>query len=181
MGQGHDENQVAEQIAALSSLDAEDLRRRWQALTGKGLPTHLPRHLLQRLLAYRIQVEVYGDLDTKSSRVLRDIARQRADAKSAGGVPTLESLNLSSRGKRSLAPGTVIGREHGGVMHHVTVLTDGFAWNGRNFSSLSEAAFAITGTRWNGPRFFGLTNRGGQPGSAVKHPTAGRSTKAGAP
>lgn len=68
----------------------------------------------------------------------------------------MESLNLSSRGARSLAPGTVIGREHGGTVHHVMVLTDGFAWNGTTYRSLSEVAYAITGTRWNGPRFFGL-------------------------
>jgi hypothetical protein len=68
----------------------------------------------------------------------------------------LDSLDLSSRGKTALAPGTVIGREHGGTMHHVMVLTDGFAWNGQTYRSLSEVAFAITGTKWNGPRFFGI-------------------------
>ncbi len=47
-------------------------------------------------------------------------------------------------------------REHGGVMHRVTVTVGGCSWNGREFRSLSEAALAITGTKWNGPRFFGL-------------------------
>ena len=52
------------------------------------------------------------------------------------------------------------GCEHGGTMHHVMVLTDGFAWNGKTYRSLSEVANAITGTRWNGPRFFGLRGSG---------------------
>ena len=44
-------------------------------------------------------------------------------------------------------------------MHRVAVLTGGFAWNGNTYQSLSKVAFAITGTRWNGPRFFGLRDR----------------------
>jgi hypothetical protein len=56
----------------------------------------------------------------------------------------------------NLRPGTVLGREWYGHMQRVTVLTDGFSWNGKTYPSLSKAAFAITGTRWNGPKFFGL-------------------------
>ena len=55
-------------------------------------------------------------------------------------------------------PGTSLGREWNGHMQRVTVLADGFAWNGKTYPSLSQVAFAITGTRWNGPRFFGLRN-----------------------
>ncbi len=91
---------------------------------------------------------------------MRRIAEQCPQDRTRSGIATLEALNISSRGAKSLASGTVIGREHGGTMHHVAVLTDGFAWNGTTYRSLSEVAFAITGTRWNGPRFFGLkTNR----------------------
>ena len=78
--------------------------------------------------------------------MLGRIAEQRAKGKAVAGVTTLEELNISSRGAKSLAPGTVIGREHGGTMHHVMVLADGFAWNGHTYRSLSEVAFAITGT-----------------------------------
>ena len=56
----------------------------------------------------------------------------------------------------TLRPGCVLVREHEGILHEVTVTADGFAWNGRCFGSLSEVARAITGTNWNGPRFFGL-------------------------
>ena len=59
----------------------------------------------------------------------------------------------------NLRPGTVLGREWNGQMHRVAVLAGGFAWNGRTYPSLSKVAFAITGTRWNGPKFFGLRDK----------------------
>jgi hypothetical protein len=58
-----------------------------------------------------------------------------------------------------LRPGTVLGREWNGWMHRVAVLADGFVWNGQTYASLSKVAFAITGTRWNGPKFFGLRDQ----------------------
>jgi len=163
----HTKSDVSQQLADLAHLDLDDLRRRWRRLNGRPAPEHLPRHLLVRLIAYRIQAEMFGDLDSKSIKLLRELAQQQAKRRGgASGAPTLESLNLSSRGARSLAPGTVIGREHGGTMHHITVLTDGFVWNGTTYRSLSEVAYAITGTRWNGPRFFGLkSNRKASGGS----------------
>jgi len=39
------------------------------------------------------------------------------------------------------------------------VMADGFAWNGETYDSLSKVAFAITGTKWNGPGFFGLRDK----------------------
>lgn len=150
------EDQVSQEMAGLAELDLEALRRRWRRLTGRPTPEHLSKQLLIRLIAYRIQADVFGDLDGRSIKLLRRIAEQQAKDKTGTGVPTLESLNVSSRGAHSLAPGTVIGREHNGTMHHVMVLAEGFAWNGVTYRSLSEVAFAITGTRWNGPRFFGL-------------------------
>ncbi|MER2267023.1 DUF2924 domain-containing protein, partial [Methylobacterium oxalidis] len=60
---------------------------------------------------------------------------------------------------QGLTPRTQLVREHAGQVHSVTVLADGFAWQGRTFTSLSKVARAITGTRWNGPRFFGLRDK----------------------
>jgi hypothetical protein len=60
---------------------------------------------------------------------------------------------------RGLKPGTLLVREFEGQSHTVTVVPDGFAWTGATYKSLSEIARAITGTRWNGPRFFGLHER----------------------
>jgi hypothetical protein len=148
--------EVSQALADLPSLDLNALKHRWRKLTGKLAPENLPRHLLVRLIAYRIQADAFGDLDKHSVKFLKDVATQRASAGGPKGVPSLDELNLSSRGKKKLTPGTVIGREHGGTMHHVMVLADGFAWNGQTYRSLSEVAFSITGTKWNGPRFFGI-------------------------
>jgi hypothetical protein len=63
-------------------------------------------------------------------------------------------------------PGVLLAREHAGVLHRVTVLEKGFAWQGRSYGSLSEIARLITGTRWNGPRFFGLRDKGPQAHAA---------------
>ncbi|MBU1212782.1 MAG: DUF2924 domain-containing protein [Alphaproteobacteria bacterium] len=150
------EGEIARELTGLAELDLDGLRRRWRRLTGRPPPEHITKQLLSRLIAYRIQANAFGDLDGQSIKLLRRIAEQQTKGKAGTGVPTLESLNVSSRTAKSLAPGTIIGREHGGTMHHVMVLADGFAWNGTTYRSLSEVAFAITGTRWNGPRFFGL-------------------------
>jgi hypothetical protein len=48
----------------------------------------------------------------------------------------------------------------------VMVMADGYAWNGQTYDSLSKVAFAITGTKWNGPRFFGLRDK--QSGLALE-------------
>lgn len=153
-------DEIVRELAGLAELDLEALRRRWRRLIGRPAPEHITKQLLIRMIAYRIQADAFGDLDGQSIKLLRQIAEQRAKGKAGTGVPTLESLNVSSRGAKSLAPGTVIGREHGGTMHHVMVLAEGFAWNGIAYRSLSEVAFAITGTRWNGPRFFGVKTGG---------------------
>ena len=58
-----------------------------------------------------------------------------------------------------IPPGTILAREWNGRMQRVAVLADGFAWNGNTYSSLSKVAQAITGTRWNGPKFFGLREK----------------------
>jgi hypothetical protein len=59
----------------------------------------------------------------------------------------------------SVMQGTILTREWSGRAYRVAVLADGFAWNGKIYPSLSKIAFAITGTRWNGPRFFGLRDK----------------------
>lgn len=160
------EDEIARELAGLAELDLDGLQRRWRRLTGRSAPEHITKQLLIRMIAYRIQADAFGDLDGQSIKLLRGIAEQRAKGKAGTGVPTLESLNVSSRGAKSLAPGTVIGREYGGTMHHIMVLAEGFAWNGVTYRSLSEVAFAVTGTRWNGPRFFGLRTSG-RAGAAI--------------
>lgn len=138
------------EIARLRDLDVQGLRSVWESRYRGKAAAHLPRHLVFRLLAYRLQAEHLGDLDSESKHLLdrsdspEDASRRAADA---------------ARATKSLRTGTVLGREWKGEMHRVAVLAEGFAWNGTTYPSLSKVAFAITGTRWNGPRFFGLRDR----------------------
>jgi DUF2924 family protein len=75
------------------------------------------------------------------------------------GLVLADRLKSLDRKRVELTPGTVLVREWDRQSHRVMVLADGFAWNGQTYESLSKIAFAITGTRWNGPRFFGLRDK----------------------
>jgi DUF2924 family protein len=135
------------EIARLRDLDVGEFRAHWRTVFGKRPPARLPRHLLFRILAYRLQADHLGDLDDKSQRIL-DRSESPEDSER-------RALNLRRR-TTNLRPGTVLGREWNGQMHRVAVFANGFPWNGKTYPSLSKVAFAITGTRWNGPKFFGL-------------------------
>ena len=116
-------------------------------------PYHLPRHLLFAVLAYRLQADELGDLGPATGRLLRQIA-------TGGG--TLEASRLTEQfgcRRTELKPGTILMREWNAQTHRVMVVDEGFAWNGETYDSLSKVAFAITGTNWNGPRFFGLRDK----------------------
>ena len=112
---------------------------------------------------WREQIARVGDLDTHTLAALSAFAENKGDAASPASTP---------RAGQHPRPGAVLVREHGGVLHRVMVLQQGFAWNGKTFSSLSAVARAITGTNWNGRRFFGLdkaervSKRIPQPGGA---------------
>jgi len=138
------------EIARLRDLDIVALRRRWHTVFGRRAPLHIPRHLLFRILTYRMQADRLGDLDNASRRLLDD-----------SGSPEKAAQNAAPLVRRiaNVRPGTSLSREWNGHMQRVMVLADGFAWNGKIYPSLSKIAFAITGTRWNGPRFFGLRDK----------------------
>ena len=82
----------------------------------------------------------------------------RTNAKEAGPVTSARLANLDQK-RTELSPGTVLVREWDRQSQRVMVMADGFAWNGQTYDSLSKVAFAITGTKWNGPRFFGLRDK----------------------
>jgi hypothetical protein len=102
-------------------------------------------------VAFRIQADRLGDLDYETRKVL--------DNTHDSGSAVANRLKSLDQKRTDLTPGTVLVREWDQKSHRVMVLADGFAWNGRTYDSLSKVAFAITGTRWNGPRFFGLRDK----------------------
>jgi DUF2924 family protein len=144
---------VEDEIAHLRDLDLKGLRARWQSMFQRSPPSHVPRHLLFAVLAFQIQADRYGDLDHETRKVL-----DRTNANETGSAMANRLENLD-RKRTELTPGTVLVREWDRQSHRVMVLADGFAWNGQTYDSLTKVAFAITGTRWNGPRFFGLRDR----------------------
>jgi len=144
---------IENEIAHLRGLDLGGLRARWRSLTGRAVPSHLPRTLLLRALAYRVQAAALADVDKPTIRLLDRIADEALAGKRVE-VPVPDRAGLK--------PGTVLVREWEGTPERVMVLADGFAWNGGTYPSLSKVARAITGTRWNGPRFFGLRDQKGR-------------------
>jgi hypothetical protein len=152
-----DRKKLEVEIARLRDLDNRGLRKFWHVVFGRPQPAHLPRHLLFRILAYRLQADRLGDLDSESKGLLdRSESPEEAGQKAAGLVRAIAEAR----------PGTVLGRESNGRMQRVSVVANGFAWNGKIYPSLSQVAFAITGTRWNGPRFFGLRDKSAKESSA---------------
>ena len=141
------------EIAHLRDLDLHGLRARWKSIFRQQSPSHLPRHLLFAVLAYRLQADELGDLDPATARLLKQIA--------TSGDPLEVSRRTDEFGRRraELKPGTILMREWNAQAYRVMVVEKGFAWNGKTYDSLSKVAFAITGTNWNGPRFFGLRDK----------------------
>jgi hypothetical protein len=144
---------VEGEIAHLRGLDLRGLRARWQSVFQKSAPAHLTRHLLFVVIAYRLQLDCFGDLDHGTKRLLDQTVAKEAEAAMSARLASFDQK------RTELAPGTVLVREWDHQSQRVMVMADGFAWDGQTYDSLSKVAFAITGTKWNGPRFFGLRDK----------------------
>ncbi len=150
------ETSVEDEIVHLRDLDLKGLRARWRSVLQRPAPDHLPRHLLFAIIAYRIQADRFGDLDHET-RLLLD----RTGATESGTAMSARLVSFDQK-RTELTPGTVLVREWDRQSQRVMVMANGFAWNGETYDSLSKVAFAITGTSWNGPRFFGLRDKKGR-------------------
>jgi hypothetical protein len=137
---------IAAQLAALPSMPMAELWALWDQHFPRR-PSHRNRHYVQSRLAYRIQEKAYGALSTNIRKMLVEAGAKHSMIKSAAGQSN----------KTLLMPGTTLIREWDERAHRVIVTPDGlFALDGQVFKSLSAAARHITGTQWNGPKFFGL-------------------------
>ena len=126
--------QATANIAELVDMPLAELRAEWQCRYGSP-PKHRAADLLRRVLAWRIQAEMFGDFDAATRRILskkQNVLRTAAQ------------------------PGMRLAREWAGRRYEVVVIESGAVFEGQTFGSLSEVARHITGRRWNGPRFFGL-------------------------
>lgn len=136
-----------QQLAELPGMTPSQLRARWRDCWRKAAPDIGP-DLLRRGIAWKLQSRVYGSVPTHIKRELERAA---------------ESLRrgeyLLGAKRRSLKPGTRLVRSWRGKVHGVLVLDDGYEYDDRRFSSLTQVASAITGTHWSGPDFFGLKRR----------------------
>lgn len=131
------------EIDRVRSLGLDGLRTRWRTIFRSSPPPALTKDLMARVIAWNIQEQALGGLDAATEKLLDGFARG-------------EKLE----GRRRLKPGTVLVREYQGERHTVTVVPGGFLWQNATHRSLSIIARAITGTAWNGPRFFGLRSPG---------------------
>ena len=151
-------------IAALVELDANGLCLQWRNHLGGTPPAQLPRWLLMKILAYRIQATAFGGLDKETLRVLRQPKGRRLGS---SDLHPFEARIATTREGTKLKAGALLAREWNGRIERVMILDKGFAWNGETYGSLSQVAKAMTGTSWNGHRFFGLRTAGSDRSAMV--------------
>ncbi len=185
-----DPQPVQAETEALERLGLDELRVQWRNRWGRLAPAHLSRGLLYRVIAYRIQAEAFGGLDRETKRMLNRLAdnapsdqspaRASTGDSSHGGAVSVSSSNGGEL-PLILKPGALLTREWQGRIERVMALEEGFARNGETYASLSATAFAITGVKWNGRRFFfgpgdrskgGGNRRRGRPEIVSARPSA---------
>jgi Protein of unknown function (DUF2924) len=136
---------LADELTELRGLDPAALKQRWQVLYRTEAPVRIGQILLLQAVAYRLQEKALGGLKPSTRRLLERTAEDSFHRRTPSEAPATR-----------VTPGSVLIREWHGISHRVTVLADCVMLRGTRYRSLSEVARKITGTRWSGPRFFGL-------------------------
>ena len=140
-----DTSAVEAEVARIQSMSKYELVVLWRHTVQTHPPGGFTKGLIARYLAYHVQEKAFGGLDRETKNFLDALARGREP---------------HTPRPRRLKAGTVIVREYQGERHEVTVGADGFIWRQKTYPSLSMIAREITGTSWNGPRFFGVRMNG---------------------
>lgn len=136
---------VEADLSRLATAPIVELRQRYEGMFRTSPPKAFGPDLLRRCIAQRIQEKAYGALSRPAQ------ARLNQMVKVAAAQP-----NGQLQIPRHIKPGSELVREWKGKVHRVVVKADGYAYAGKTYTNLSEIASHITGTNWNGPRFFGL-------------------------
>jgi len=144
------EQALEAEIARIRALGLDELRTLWRSTFRAPPPPAFTKDLIARFMTWHIQEQASGGRDHNTDKLLDGLGR--------GDKPQV----------RRLKPGTVLVREYQGERHTVTVIRDGFLWRDGTYASLSTIARSITGTAWNGPRFFGLRSTGTPDGRAQR-------------
>jgi hypothetical protein len=137
------------ELARIAAMNIRELRSFWREREGREAPSGFSKDLIARALAYAIQEEQLGGLSKELKKLLA-------------------SPDAQAEPPRRIKAGSIIVREYGGARHELFVVEGGFSWQGKTYPSLSAIAKEITGTRWNGPRFFGLREHQERPAAHVK-------------
>jgi len=137
-----------DEIARIERMSKAELRKAWHRQHERDPPPCLSAKLIRSGLMFDAQAARSGGI---SLRIRRKLARIASKLECDKTSPVLDT--------QALTPGTRLIREWRGTKHNVEVLSDGFAYGGAIYGSLSEIARVITGAHWSGPRFFGLKNR----------------------
>ncbi len=147
-------DRLASQLASLPRMNKDGLSSLWRQVFKTAPPRKLRRHLVVRILAYRIQEQRFGGLSAGARKRLIQLARavEKDPAAEIAAVPAFK-------------PGTRLLRQWRDQTHVVTVTEQGYEYQGSRYQSLSEIARLITGTRWSGPLFFGTKANKAKAGS----------------
>lgn len=158
-------NNIKKEIAALQKMNVSELRQRHIELFGEPNRSGNRQYLFRRI-AWRLQARAEGELSERAKRRAQELARDadirmtppRAAHMPAAprGLPTATAKLAIARDPRLPAPGTMLTRVFRGLQYQITVLPNGFEYDGEAFRSLTAIARAITGSHWNGYHFFGL-------------------------
>ena len=139
---------IAVELASISELTIADLRAEWRRLYRSDPPKAISRDLLELAVAWKLQEKALGGHSYATRQRLKSIS------------DTLDAVGkLARRRARSLKPGARLVRTWHGETHTVRVTDDGYEWRGKRWQSLTSIAREITGTKWSGPRFFGLSGQ----------------------
>jgi len=144
-------NQLHTELSNLQGMSLEALRAQWTKLFKLEPGPWISRDVLIRGLAWKLQEAVFGGISKTAARRMAQLSAELIDH---GAIKPAQA--------NALKPGTRLVREWQGRVHEVVITQGGFIWSGSTYGSLSQVARLITGTRWSGPRFFGLTEGGGR-------------------